>query len=125
MERLFELWLTERNLLSQRFMVFLLFNSILFLSFTELLEQFRLACGIACAGVLFGGLSLWYFYPPSKRLGKLQNKLRSQSPKLLGLSEKEFDDLKLGGIRGHELATIGIPSFVLALWLLGLIFLLV
>ena len=120
MKQLFELWLAERNLLAQRLMVFLIFNSILFLGFIQLLEQYTLACGIASVGLLISILALWYFWHPSKRLGKLEKKIRSGSSELLGLSEEEFDSLKLGGVRGHQLVTIGIPSFFILIWLIGL-----
>lgn len=119
-ERVYRLWLFERNLLAQRLMVFLLFHSILFLSFATLLKNDKLALGIGSAGALLSILASAYLWHPNRRLRRLQKRIGSQSQELLGLSEDEYKDLHFGGVRGHELVTIGIPVILLCLWLLGL-----
>ncbi|MCD5401687.1 hypothetical protein LR013_03755, partial [candidate division NPL-UPA2 bacterium] len=85
-EPLFQLWLSERNLLAHRLMVFLLVNSILFVAFVELLGRFRLSFGVASVGLLISVLALWHFSRLTWGLDNLQEKVKERSQQFLGMN---------------------------------------
>ncbi|MCL0094298.1 hypothetical protein M1N58_00140 [Dehalococcoidales bacterium] len=120
MEPLFQLWLSERNLLAHRLMVFLLVNSILFVAFVELLGRFRLSFGVASVGLLISVLALWHFSRLTWGLDNLQEKVKERSQQFLGMNEEEFNRLKIGGTRGgRKLVAIGLPLLFIVLWVMG------
>jgi len=109
MNRDFQIWQLERQLIVQRLTIYLLTSSILFLGFVAVRTSW-LGILVAFMGLISCGLAWQYFRYLSTRLNGLESRLGIQL------------ECSLKRIKGRDIASKVFPPFFAVIWLGALIF---
>ena len=123
MERLFQTWELERKLLVQRLYIFLLINSIVLISFVNLLTK-ELWLGFVVAGIGFitSMVAIPHFIRIGNRLNEIEMELK-ECDEELDLPHGKLEKLGLIGGKRRARWTVAVllSSLFLILWIAGVI----